>query len=110
MAGVTAAAFSPAALMTLEMFAPSHVGKGGFAKAMRLAGFIGVAGGFLYFYQRSSRTSETSRVPLSSTVVDTKGEKTIFGEDGNVKGAGRGGARTDTQYQRIVLTRECLRG
>lgn len=24
---------------------------------MRLAGFIGLAGGFLYFYQRSARTS-----------------------------------------------------
>lgn len=40
----------------MEKFAPSHVGKGGFAQAMRLGGFIGVAGGFLYFYQRSIRT------------------------------------------------------
>jgi hypothetical protein len=40
----------------MEKFAPSHVGKGGFAQAMRLGGFLGVAGGFLYFYQRSIRT------------------------------------------------------
>lgn len=50
-----AAAFGPAALYTFEKFAPSQVGKGGFAKAMRLTSFIGLAGGFLYFYQRSSR-------------------------------------------------------
>jgi hypothetical protein len=56
-AGGLAAAFGPTALYTLEKFAPSHAGKGGFPKAMRLAGFIGLAGGFLYFYQRSSRTS-----------------------------------------------------
>ncbi|CAM1501561.1 Fc.00g035450.m01.CDS01 [Cosmosporella sp. VM-42] len=47
------AAFAPTALLTLERFAPSHVGKGGFAKAMRLAGAVGAIGGFLYFYQRS---------------------------------------------------------
>jgi hypothetical protein len=40
----------------MEKFAPSHVGKGGFAPVMRLAGVIGLTGGFLYFYQRSSRT------------------------------------------------------
>ena len=39
----------------MEKFAPSHVGKGGFARAMRLGGFIGLCGGFLYFYQRSTR-------------------------------------------------------
>lgn len=55
-AGGVAAAFAPTALYTLEKFAPSYVGKGGFAKAMRLAGFVGLAGGFLYFYQRSCRT------------------------------------------------------
>lgn len=55
-AGATSAAFAPAALYALERLAPSHVGRGGFAKAMRLAGFIGLAGGFLYFYQRSART------------------------------------------------------
>lgn len=55
-AGTVAAAFAPAALYALEKFAPSHVGKGGFPKAMRLAGGVGLLGGFLYFYQRSART------------------------------------------------------
>jgi hypothetical protein len=40
----------------MERLAPSQVGKGGFAQAMRLAGVIGLGGGFLYFYQRSART------------------------------------------------------
>jgi len=40
----------------MEKFAPSYVGKGGFAQAMRLGGFLGLCGGFLYFYQRSTRT------------------------------------------------------
>ena len=57
LAGTAAAAFAPAALYALEKFSPSHVGKGGLAKAMRLAGGVGVLGGFLYFYQRSARTS-----------------------------------------------------
>lgn len=66
-AGALSAAFAPTALYTVEKFAPSHVGKGGFAKAMRLAGFIGLAGGFLYFYQRSACTaslSSTTNTPL----------------------------------------------
>lgn len=54
--GVTAAAFGPGALLAMEKFSPSHVGKGGFAPVMRLAGAVGLAGGFLYFYQRSART------------------------------------------------------
>ncbi len=37
----------------MERFSPSHVGKGGFAQAMRLCGFLGLAGGFYYFYGRS---------------------------------------------------------
>lgn len=55
--GVAAAAFGPGALLAMEKFSPSHVGKGGFAPVMRLAGAVGLAGGFLYFYQRSARTS-----------------------------------------------------
>lgn len=55
-AGGLAAAMGPAVLYTLEKFAPSHVGKGGFPKVMRLATVIGLTGGFLFFYQRSSRT------------------------------------------------------
>lgn len=56
-AGGVAAAAGPGALYLMERFAPSHVGRGGFPKAMRLAGAIGIFGGFLYFYQRSTRTS-----------------------------------------------------
>lgn len=51
--GAVATAAGPGLLYTLEKFAPSYVGKGGFARAMRLCGFIGVAGGFLTFYNRS---------------------------------------------------------
>jgi hypothetical protein len=58
--GGLAAAFGPAALYTLEKFSPSHVGKGGFAKIMRLTGAVGLIGGFLVFYQRSSRMFYTS--------------------------------------------------
>jgi hypothetical protein len=54
--GAAAAAVGPGLLLAMEKFAPSQVGKGGFAQAMRLGGFLGVAGGFLYFYQRSIRT------------------------------------------------------
>lgn len=53
--GAVAAAFGPGALYAMERFAPSHVGRGGFVRAMRLAGVIGAIGGFLYFYQRSTR-------------------------------------------------------
>ncbi|SPO07331.1 probable NADH-ubiquinone oxidoreductase 21 kDa subunit [Cephalotrichum gorgonifer] len=52
--GLVAAAFGPGALLFMEKFAPSRVGRGGFAPALRLSGAIGVAGGFLYFYQRSA--------------------------------------------------------
>lgn len=61
-AGGVAAAFGPGALYTLEKFAPSHVGKGGFPKVMRLATVIGLTGGFLYFYQRSARTFSRTKI------------------------------------------------
>jgi hypothetical protein len=51
--GVAAAAAGPGLLMAMEKFAPSYVGRGGFARVMRLGGFLGLAGGFLYFYERS---------------------------------------------------------
>ncbi|KAL8345906.1 hypothetical protein RB598_000021 [Gaeumannomyces tritici] len=53
-AGATAAAAGPGILLALEKFSPSYVGKGGFAPAMRLCGGLGLVGGFLYFYTRSS--------------------------------------------------------
>ncbi|KAF3768592.1 NADH-ubiquinone oxidoreductase 21 kDa subunit [Cryphonectria parasitica EP155] len=51
--GATAAAAGPGLLWTMERFAPSYVGRGGFARVMRLAGAIGICGGFLAFYNRS---------------------------------------------------------
>ena len=72
--GLVAAAFGPGALLFMEKFAPSHAGKGGFAPVMRLAGAVGAVGGFLYFYQRSSRTfypsSDTPHVPSKSNIHD----------------------------------------
>lgn len=59
--GLGTAAFAPAALYGLEKFFPSKVGRGGFPKAMRLAGAIGIMGGFLYFYQRSCCMKPKSR-------------------------------------------------
>ena len=52
------AAFSlvpPALMLTWEKFAPSYVGRGGFAPIMRLTAAIGLAGGFLHVYQLSCR-------------------------------------------------------
>jgi hypothetical protein len=40
-------------MMVWEAIAPSYVGKGGFARIMRLTGAIGVGAGFLMFYSRS---------------------------------------------------------
>ena len=40
-------------MLTWEKFAPSYVGKGGFAPIMRLTGVIGLGAGFFMFYQRS---------------------------------------------------------
>ncbi|KAJ0123772.1 nadh-ubiquinone oxidoreductase 21 kda subunit [Diaporthe amygdali] len=49
-----AAAAGPGLLWTMEKFAPSYAGRGAFVRTMRLAGFIGLCGGFLAFYQRSA--------------------------------------------------------
>ncbi len=35
---------------------------------MRLAGFVGLAGGFLYFYQRSARTC-----PAIAAIAESRG-------------------------------------
>lgn len=47
--------FGPGMMLVWEKFAPSYVGKGGFAPIMRLSGVIGVGAGFFYFYNRSIR-------------------------------------------------------
>ncbi|KAL1856831.1 hypothetical protein Daus18300_010594 [Diaporthe australafricana] len=51
--GAAAAAAGPGLLWTMEKIAPAYAGRGAFARVMRLAGFIGVCGGFLAFYNRS---------------------------------------------------------
>ncbi|KAL2758599.1 hypothetical protein ACRALDRAFT_2091694, partial [Sodiomyces alcalophilus JCM 7366] len=85
--GAAAAAFGPAALLTLERFAPSHVGKGGFAPAMRLVTAIGLTGGFLYFYQRSALrfygATENSReveMDMREMVDKVKAGEPLYGE------------------------------
>ncbi|KAF7560038.1 hypothetical protein G7046_g4109 [Stylonectria norvegica] len=85
--GTIVAAFAPVALITLEKFAPSHVGKGGFPKALRLAGAIGVVGGFLWFYQRSSLrfygATENSReleMDMREMVSKVKAGEPLYGE------------------------------
>ncbi|KAI1177760.1 NADH-ubiquinone oxidoreductase 21 kDa subunit [Nemania sp. FL0916] len=85
--GVGAALGGPGLLYTMERFAPSHVGRGGFAQAMRLAGVIGVFGGFLLFYQRSSMRfygmSENAReidLDMKEMVAKVKAGESLYGE------------------------------
>ncbi|TWU74192.1 hypothetical protein ED733_001888 [Metarhizium rileyi] len=86
-AGGAAAAFAPGALYALEKFAPSYVGKGGFAKAMRLAGAVGIAGGFLYFYQRSclrfygaTENAREMEMDMREMVAKVKAGESLYGE------------------------------
>ncbi|KAF5139126.1 NADH-ubiquinone oxidoreductase 20 subunit [Metarhizium anisopliae] len=86
-AGGAAAAFAPGALYALEKFAPSYVGKGGFAKAMRLAGAVGIAGGFLYFYQRSclrfygaTENAREIEMDMREMVAKVKAGQSLYGE------------------------------
>ncbi|KAL2111964.1 hypothetical protein VUR80DRAFT_8878 [Thermomyces stellatus] len=85
--GLVAAAFGPGALYAMEKFAPSHVGRGGFAPAMRLAGAVGVVGGFLYFYQRSALrfygATENAReveMDMREMVAKVKAGEPLYGE------------------------------
>lgn len=85
--GAGVAAAGPAALYLMEKFAPSHVGRGGFARAMRLAGAIGAIGGFLYFYQRSTYRfygmTENAReidMDMKEMVAKVKAGEPLYGE------------------------------
>ncbi|KAI0130307.1 NADH-ubiquinone oxidoreductase 21 kDa subunit [Xylariales sp. AK1849] len=85
--GVAAAAAGPGLLYTMEKFAPSYVGRGGFAQAMRLCGTIGAIGGFLYFYQRSTLRfygmSENAReidLDMKEMVGKVKAGEPLYGE------------------------------
>ena len=62
--GGLAALSGPGLMYAVEKFAPSHAGRGAFPKIMRLAGAIGITGGFLIFYQRSIRTLLTPWRPV----------------------------------------------
>ncbi|KAK7750064.1 hypothetical protein SLS62_008057 [Diatrype stigma] len=84
--GIIAAAAGPGLLWTMEKFAPSYVGKGGFAQAMRLCGVIGACGGFLYFYERSSLRfygmSENEReikMDMDEMVAKVKAGEPLYG-------------------------------
>lgn len=59
--GAALAALPPSLMLWWERVSPSQVGKGGFAPIMRLAGAVGLTGGFLLMYQRSLCT--TSQYP-----------------------------------------------
>ncbi|PKS12372.1 hypothetical protein jhhlp_000576 [Lomentospora prolificans] len=85
--GLAAAAFGPGALLFMEKFSPSRVGKGGFAPALRLAGAVGVVGGFLYFYQRSALrfygATENAReveMDMKEMVAKVKAGEPLYGE------------------------------
>jgi hypothetical protein len=60
-AGAVTAAAGPALMVFWERISPSHVGKGGFAPIMRLAGAVGLGAGFLVLYQSSICTSSNHR-------------------------------------------------
>ncbi|KAI0008214.1 NADH-ubiquinone oxidoreductase 21 kDa subunit [Xylariaceae sp. FL0662B] len=85
--GVVAAASGPGLLWLMERLAPSQAGRGGFPKAMRLGGTIGVIGGFLYFYQRSTLRfygmSENAReveMDMQEMVSKVKAGEPLYGE------------------------------
>ncbi|KAI2632901.1 NADH-ubiquinone oxidoreductase 21 kDa subunit [Xylaria nigripes] len=85
--GITATAAGPGLLYTMERFAPSQVGRGGFAQAMRLTGAISVIGGFLYFYQRSclrfygmSENAREIEMDMKEMVAKVKAGEPLYGE------------------------------
>ncbi|KAH8164692.1 hypothetical protein CIB48_g3537 [Xylaria polymorpha] len=84
--GTVAAAGGPGLLWAMERFAPSHVGRGGFIRAMRVAGVIGAIGGFLYFYERSALRfygmSENAReveLDMREMVAKVKAGEPLYG-------------------------------
>ncbi|PHH60742.1 hypothetical protein CDD81_1280 [Ophiocordyceps australis] len=51
--GLGMTAMGPTFMCAFEYFFPSGVGRGAYPRILRLAGLVGVTGGFLCFYQRS---------------------------------------------------------
>ncbi|KAI0391911.1 NADH-ubiquinone oxidoreductase 21 kDa subunit [Xylariaceae sp. FL0594] len=84
--GITAAAAGPGLLYAMERLSPSHVGKGGFAQAMRLTGVIGAIGGFIYFYNRSclrfygmSENAREVEMDMREMVAKVKAGEPLYG-------------------------------
>ncbi|KAK0612595.1 NADH-ubiquinone oxidoreductase complex I, 21 kDa subunit-domain-containing protein [Bombardia bombarda] len=107
--GIVAAAFGPAALYTMERFAPSHVGKGGFAQGMRLATWIGACGGFIYFYQRSilrfygmSENAREVRMDMREMVDRVKAGQSLYGES-QLTPAMQGVAARQSRYSALFM-------
>ncbi|KAG7291446.1 hypothetical protein NEMBOFW57_001465 [Staphylotrichum longicolle] len=107
--GAVAAAAGPGLLYAMEKFAPSQVGKGGFAQAMRLAGFIGVAGGFIYYYQRSilrfygmSENAREVEMDMREMVDRVKAGESLYGES-KLTPAMQGVAARQSRYSALFM-------
>ncbi|KAK3695674.1 NADH-ubiquinone oxidoreductase complex I, 21 kDa subunit-domain-containing protein [Podospora appendiculata] len=107
--GAVATAFGPGLLYTMERFAPSYVGKGGFAQAMRLTGFIGACGGFFYFYQRSilrfygmSENAREVQMDMREMVDKVKAGKPLYGES-QLTPAMQGVAARQSRYSALFM-------
>ncbi|KAJ9132329.1 NADH-ubiquinone oxidoreductase complex I, subunit 21kD [Pleurostoma richardsiae] len=107
--GVVAAAAGPGLLLAMEKFAPSHVGRGGFAQAMRLGGFLGLAGGFLYFYQRSilrfygmSENAREVDMDMREMVAKVKTGEPLYG-DSRLTPSMQGVAARQSRYSALFM-------
>ncbi|KAL2269334.1 hypothetical protein VTJ83DRAFT_1518 [Remersonia thermophila] len=108
--GVVAAAAGPGLLYAMEKFSPSQVGRGGFAQAMRLAGFIGAAGGFLYFYQRSilrfygmTENAREVEMDMREMVDKVKRGEPLYGES-RLTPAMQGVAARQSRYSALFFS------
>ncbi|KAL1864656.1 hypothetical protein VTK73DRAFT_5740 [Phialemonium thermophilum] len=107
--GAVAAAAGPGILLAMEKFAPSHVGRGGFARAMRLTGFIGLCGGFIYFYQRSilrfygmSENAREVEMDMREMVDKVKAGQPLYGES-KLSPAMQGVAARQSRYSGLFM-------
>ncbi|KAL2150110.1 hypothetical protein VTH82DRAFT_7786 [Thermothelomyces myriococcoides] len=108
--GIAAAAAGPGLLYAMEKFAPSQVGRGGFAKAMRLCGFISIAGGFLYFYQRSifrfyglTENAREVEMDMREMVDKIKAGQPLYGES-KLSPAMQGVAARQSRYSALFFS------
>ncbi|KAK4102323.1 hypothetical protein N658DRAFT_506510 [Parathielavia hyrcaniae] len=107
--GAVAAAAGPGLLYAMERFAPSQVGRGGFAQAMRLCSFIGAAGGFIYFYQRSilrfygmSENAREIEMDMREMVDKVKAGEPLYGES-KLTPAMQGVAARQSRYSALFM-------